>query len=119
MSFERSQFGPVIFLSPFIEQRIKRAAEQFADGSYDRILKFTETGTPTPTPTPTPTAKPSVSLRAAPKSVKAGHSVTISGAGAFQWTKKMTKPGKWTLVATYKVGTVTYASKAVTVTVRK
>ena len=122
-----------------------------ADGSYDRILKFTETGTPTPTPTPTPTAKPSVSLRAAPKSVKAGHSVTISGlvknliagdkavaicrkvggkltklksltisgAGAFQWTKKMTKPGKWTLVATYKVGTVTYASKAVTVTVRK
>jgi hypothetical protein len=29
------------------------------------------------------------------------------------------KAGKWILVATYKVGTVTYASKAVTVTVRK
>ena len=126
-------------------------AVYIADGSYDRILKFTETAAPTPTPTPTPTADPTVSLKVSHKSVKAGHSVTISGlvknlvagdkavaicrrvggkltkvkgltisgAGAFQWTKKMTKPGKLVLVATYKVGTVTYASKAVTVTVRK
>lgn len=122
-------------------------AVYIADGSYDRILKFTETAAPTPTPT----TKPSVSLRAVPKSVKAGHSVTISGqvknlvagdkavaicrkiggkvtklkgltisgTGAFRWTKKMTKPGKWVLVATYKVGSATYASKAVTVTVHK
>jgi hypothetical protein len=92
-----------------------------------------------------------VSLKASPKSVKAGHSVTISGlvknfaaaarsvaidrklggklaklksvtiggAGAFRWTKKMTKPGKWVLVATYKVGSATYSSKTVTVTVRR
>jgi photosystem II stability/assembly factor-like uncharacterized protein len=100
---------------------------------------------PTPTPTPTPGATPSVTLKASPKSVKTGHSVKLSGkvtnggsatsvsicrkvgakltvlkrvalkSGAFSWSRKMTKAGKWVLVATCKVGGSTYSSKAVTV----
>lgn len=120
-----------------------------ADSWNDRVEEFKVAGTPRPTPTPT--VNPAVSLKASPKSLKVGHSATISGlvknfvsgdktvtiyrkiggkltklksltiagSGAFQWTKKMTKPGKWVLVATYKVGAAKYTSKAVTLTVRK
>jgi hypothetical protein len=37
--------------------------------------------------------------------------------GAFRWATKLTKPGIWSFVATYKSGGVTYKSKTVSVTV--
>lgn len=45
--------------------------------------------------------------------------VKLSNAGAFRWTMKAHKAGRWVLVATYKADGHIYTSKAVTVTVRQ
>jgi sugar lactone lactonase YvrE len=113
-----------------------------ADGSYDRVLKYTGAAPPGGTPT--------VGVKVSARSVHVGQSVTIRGtvkgagatktvsicrkshgklkllkrvalnaAGAYRWSRKMTTTGKWVLVVTYRVGGTTYTSKAVTVTVHK
>ena len=46
-------------------------------------------------------------------------SLSISSSGAYRWSLKPKKPGKWVFVARYTVGGRTFASKAVTVTVRR
>ena len=45
--------------------------------------------------------------------------LSISSSGAYRWSMKPTKPGKWMFVARYRVGGRTFAGKAVTVTVRR
>ena len=45
--------------------------------------------------------------------------VKLSGSGAFRWTLKPKKAGKWVLLASYKVGGLTFKSKTLTVTVHR
>ena len=45
--------------------------------------------------------------------------LTIGSSGAYRWTMKAKKVGKWVLVTSYKAGGKTFTSKTVTVTVRK
>ena len=45
--------------------------------------------------------------------------LTIGSSGAYRWTMKAKKVGKWLLVTSYKAGGQTFKSKTVTVTVRK
>jgi hypothetical protein len=46
-------------------------------------------------------------------------SLTVSSSGAYRWTRKAKASGKWVFVASYKVGSLTVTSRAVTVTVRR
>jgi len=46
-------------------------------------------------------------------------SLTCSTSGAFSWKWKATKTGKWVLVAIYKVGTDSFSSRPLTVTVHR
>lgn len=45
--------------------------------------------------------------------------LTIGSGGAYRWTMKPKKVGRWVLVTSYKAGGRTFESKTVTVTVRK
>ena len=45
--------------------------------------------------------------------------LSIGSSGTYRWSLKPKKPGKWVFVARYTVGGRTFASKAITVTVRR
>jgi predicted secreted protein len=45
--------------------------------------------------------------------------VSISRSGAFRWTMKATRTGRWIVTASYAVGATTYTSNVVKVIVHK